>query len=314
MLSLQKTQSKQNLVCYTYILCDLFKWGTDETINEFKKTIQVDVIRELINHKDSVVRLNSNEVLSWIVKTAEMKRMAKLIQDFRYKNQEKIAEAVEQGILKEICDILERINKNEDGMAGVADPVCFVISLIFEGNPQFTPEALEQGRIVDHLISIIDSSSTKQAIFNQIESVRVIVNELQDEQLHILFDRGQILPISKHLGNEEPSTRYKASEIVERIIQSGIYDINDGDQNPFRKQMEEEGTIQKIMGKFKSDKSINKMVNFNIALTIALLFKAFPLPAKYSSIAVNLKINCRDLDENLCSKALSALACLAQCE
>lgn len=45
--------------------------------------------------------------------------------------------------MKEICDILERINKNEDGMAGVADPVCFVISLIFEGNPQFTPEALE---------------------------------------------------------------------------------------------------------------------------------------------------------------------------
>ncbi|KAA6400937.1 MAG: hypothetical protein EZS28_003534 [Streblomastix strix] len=253
------------------------------------------------------------ELLSWIVKYDEMKRMAALQQDLKEKSSEERADIAEKGVLNEVCEILKRIRDGEDGISGVIDPACFVITLIFEGNPHLIPEALKDNGIVDLLISHIDSS-VNECIDNQIESLYIIVKESLYDELHQLFRKGVVKAMSKQLDNDDPKTILKLSEIILLIIQSESNDIKDGQQNDFKVEMERDGTLQKLIETFQRPEAPRDFKD-NIALSIAFLFKSQPLPSECISAIIDYLKGLIQRTEKITScRALTSLAGLAECE
>lgn len=84
-------------------------------------------------------------------------------------------------MLNELCKILKKIGDCEEEMSGVICPVCEVLSLMIGGNPQLIPEVFENDGIVDQLLIHIKNSSINELYYIQMETLRVIVNECNDD-------------------------------------------------------------------------------------------------------------------------------------
>ncbi|KAA6398511.1 MAG: hypothetical protein EZS28_005961 [Streblomastix strix] len=242
-----------------------------------------------------------------------MKRIASLIQDLISKSVEQRAVIAELGVLDEAQQYLQRIRSSEDGMSGVIDPVCELMSLIFEGNPQLIPIAMQENGIVDLLVANIYGSLT-ESLHNQIELLLTIVNESLDDSLQEMFRRGVIRVVINHLDSEYQNPQLKASEIIMLIVQSGSVDVKVGEQNRYRNEIQKDGTLQILMDFFIDDKII-RAIKVNIVQTISLLFKALPLPSEYGyEIVKVLKMQIIGIDDNKSSITLSILCGLAECE
>ncbi|KAA6402934.1 MAG: putative protein kinase domain protein [Streblomastix strix] len=307
-------QNKGNKIRCTQILKQLFIFGTQETRNAVKQLIPMNIIIQLAKHTDYQVRMNSNEIISWIMHQGVMNYIATLIQQLTDKSSEERGFIAEQGCLQEICQILIRINKHEDGMAAVSDPICQVISLLIEGNPQLVPQYMNKGGVIDQLIIIIEQSQTNEAFFNQIESMRVIANECLDDQLQELFRRGVVKIVIKHLNSQDQKVIVSVSEIIERLIQSGTANLKVGQINIFRNEIEKAGIIQQLV-EFYRKEGISSNAKDNIALATAFHFKAYPMPQEYSvSIIDRLKILQQSIDEKISCRSLLAISGLAKFE
>ncbi|KAA6363840.1 MAG: hypothetical protein EZS28_040633, partial [Streblomastix strix] len=183
------------------------------------------------------------------------------------------------------------------------------------GNPHLIPEQLEEGKIIDLLISYIQAQPIEEDISNLFEPLLMIVTESPDEQRHEMFRKGIISASIKHSENINTSVVLKAVIIITQMIQTGCSDVQNGQRNQYKDQLQIDGTLEKLINIYNNKKIENKEKISNVALAISFLFKADPLPAEYGINIIQLLKDCsQNTDEQLCILALQALTCLAECE
>ncbi|KAA6377405.1 MAG: hypothetical protein EZS28_027068 [Streblomastix strix] len=308
-----RNQTSRNLKSLTFILGILIQEGNEETRNTVRNIIPIDVIRQLTKHSDKTVILNMTELLSWILIPDLMKKLFNLQQDLKQMKVEERSIIAEQGILNELCEILKKIGDCEEEMSGVICPVCEVLSLMIGGNPQLIPEVFENDGIVDQLLIHIKNSSINELYYIQMETLRVIVNECNDDQLRELFSRGAVKASRIQLDNKESRSQSKSAEIIERIIEAGSSDIKYGEPNRFRDEIIQDQILQQLVSLFFNNDVIN-IIKDNIALSISFLYKANQIPQEYNTqIIDHLKTLSRNGDEDVSSRTIKALTNLAEC-
>ncbi|KAA6394127.1 MAG: putative protein kinase domain protein [Streblomastix strix] len=307
-----QNQSVEYLSSYLSVLSIIFQVSTEETRNTVKTIVPIELMRELSHHQNVLIQSNSKEIVSWIIKSSDMKLMAALLQQLKELKPEYRGDIGEQGGLKDSCDVIRRIRIQEDGLEGVTDTVCNAVQLMLDRNPHLVPIALVKDGIVDQFVAFIEGSNVNENISNKIEILRIVTNQGQVSELCEMFRRGMIRSVRKHMDNEDQQTVLKASEIIERIIQAGSNNTKEGLTNEFKQEIERDGTLQQLVDLFKSDK-ISGNVKDNIAFSISFLFKASQLPTQCSTPIINhLKVVQSVGDENINKRIFQALVCLTE--
>ncbi|KAA6376994.1 MAG: hypothetical protein EZS28_027479 [Streblomastix strix] len=267
--------SECDITSATYTFCVLL--ASDENMrNSIREQIPIEKMRELTNYEDEIIRLNSKEMLSWMMCPQEMKCLAKIQHDYQDKTAEERGQAVEEGFLDEAYKILKRIIEGEEDIAGAKDPVCNVISILIKGNAQFLPSILEQGGLADLLIKHIEKSNPNETITNQIEPLVIIVNECLDKQLRDLFRKGIVKVMSRQLNNEDSRVVTKAIQIIRKIVESGSADSKDGQPNQFRESIESDEILIQLFDLFKKSQFMEKEI----------MIRTLPSQINYSMIIV----------------------------
>ncbi|KAA6392654.1 MAG: putative NEK protein kinase [Streblomastix strix] len=112
-----------------------------------------------------------------------------------------------------------------------------------------------------------------------IEPLSLITDNLQPEQKKQLFEMGIVQQLTKLLESEDKfGVRTKAIEIIKRIV--GIEGLKVGEQNIYLKVLTDDGTLAKLINSLKYDDKDD--IHSDISQTLALLFKAAPLPKEIS--------------------------------
>ncbi|KAA6356093.1 MAG: hypothetical protein EZS28_048380, partial [Streblomastix strix] len=121
--------------------------------------------------------------------------------------------------------------------------------------------------------------------------------------------------IKRLLSCEKESILANATELLQRFIYPFIVEYEEGKPNPLLKDMENDGSISKLIEIFKDDQYRNKDINSQLAYSIGRLFKAVPLPTEFGLIIVKyLKDLTVGKDQFFQLNSLDALMFLAECE
>ncbi|KAA6372484.1 MAG: hypothetical protein EZS28_031989, partial [Streblomastix strix] len=90
------------------------------------------------------------------------------------------------------------------------------------------------------------------------------------------------------IDSEDGNVRNTAILTIENIIIPGLDGIKEGDQHPYRKQLQSDGTIPKLI-KFIEDKEKYQYQRRQTINILFVLFKAYPLPPEFSSQIQDIK-------------------------
>ncbi|KAA6392952.1 MAG: hypothetical protein EZS28_011523 [Streblomastix strix] len=290
-------------------------WGDEAIFHAIQDAISIDEIRTLIStNSNSMICLNMRELLSWIKYPVEMKRITKLQRDLQMKTADERSEASEIGALKDVHRIMKRIvDEEEEDISGAIDPVCNLITLLMDGNPQIIPGILEKGELIELLITHMKKSNITECLINQIEPIYMIVNECTDDMLQEMFKMGIIQAISKHLENDDKRVVIKASYIILQVIEAGSANIKEGEQNIFKNELENDGTVCQLIEVFLNEEDDNTQIKGNIGVAISLIHKSLQLPSQQIELIVEYVKNLlKGLDEEMTYIALVSLVGLAE--
>lgn len=78
-----QNQSVEYLSSYLSVLSIIFQVSTEETRNTVKTIVPIELMRELSHHQNVLIQSNSKEIVSWIIKSSDMKLMAALLQQLK---------------------------------------------------------------------------------------------------------------------------------------------------------------------------------------------------------------------------------------
>ncbi|KAA6371087.1 MAG: hypothetical protein EZS28_033386, partial [Streblomastix strix] len=233
------------------------------------------------------------------------------------KNLDERMKIIEQGRLKEICQVIHsslegEINYHKQFLAQLG---CEAASVLLINNQQSFPFAIESGGIIDEIISLINNLSIENINYEYLRPLCRIVRSSDFEQRKIVVEKRILKVMNKTLNSEDEQVLYGLMDILMEIIY-GIGQLEgEGKPNPLLKEMEKDGTLTKLIEIFRNDKYKDKDINTFAACSIGMLFKATQIPSEIGPfIIIHLKDYIIKPNHFISSNSFLALCCIAECE
>ncbi|KAA6394780.1 MAG: hypothetical protein EZS28_009690, partial [Streblomastix strix] len=199
---------------------------------------------------------------------------------------------IKQGGLKDICKVIHsslegEMSWNKQYLIRFG---CDAASILLKDNPQSFRFAIESGGIIDEIIFLLIRLPIGNINQFNLVSLCHIVNSSNYEQIKILVEKGILKTMNRTLNSGNELVQ-EYSVLIFKVITFAIGELEgEGKPHPLLKEMENDGTLTKLIEIFQNDKYNNKDINLQSACSIGYLYKATPIPIEFgSSIIIHLK-------------------------
>ncbi|KAA6355074.1 MAG: hypothetical protein EZS28_049399 [Streblomastix strix] len=219
--------------------------------------------------------------------------MKSIIKEGEGKSSEERMKIIEQGGLKEICEVIHsslegEMNWNKQYLIELG---CEAASNLLKDNKESIPFAIESGGIIDQIISLLNKLPIENINENHLLPLYDIVNQSNYEQIKILVEKGILKVMNKILNSEDEFVLLRSTIILMKLI-NGIGELEgEGKPNPLLKEIEKDGTLTKLIEIFRNDKYQIKDIKSFAACSIGFLFKAMSVPSEIGSQIIILLKN-----------------------
>ncbi|KAA6356910.1 MAG: hypothetical protein EZS28_047563, partial [Streblomastix strix] len=266
-------QFQYNLLC-AYIA--LIENGTLDTLHLFKQQLPIQIIRDLSSSKDSDVREKSACLLSYISNRTEMIKFNKILQEIQNKNTKELTTLANNGLMKEMSDVLREGLDNFEDKRGLIILICQISEVLLENNDDLGDLIVQDNGFVDQLFNLYQQLPL-ESISKQIASPIIsIINTTEADQRLKLKCEKYLIVLSRLMSSKSEYVVFCAvvgQAIILSQLKQNYYQIEDDAHSVMLKN----GQIHKLIEAFKSNHYQNVDIKRYAAIAIALLHKAIPV-------------------------------------
>ncbi|KAA6374051.1 MAG: hypothetical protein EZS28_030422 [Streblomastix strix] len=205
--------------------------------------------------------------------------------------------------------------KGEDEYSGVVLFGCKIASILLKNNKRVIQGALEDNGLVDSLVAFLHSIPQDQIMPDHIETLYQLLLYASDIQKKLLFEKQAIgtMCLSLNTVNEQQLEKY--IDKINWIIYHGVLILKEGQSYPYKAQLEEDGTISRLIQLLHRTDLTNSKIKYKAAIAIGVIFKATLLPQEIKSIVINqIKQDFEESDDQKNEIDLIVLKYIAECK
>ncbi|KAA6367486.1 MAG: hypothetical protein EZS28_036987, partial [Streblomastix strix] len=270
---------------------NLFTFGSPETQKLIQNSISLSTIHLLTdNYENKTKYLIGCKADPELI--IQLMRIRRVVEN---KDGRTLVELVKNGLMSAMNKMMEKPIGYEDG-EDMLEIVLEILRQQFWGNQDISNEIFNRTDFFDRYIDLYKILAFNKVNNELLSTLHFLTSDSRPtDQKKKLFEKGIIPGMIRFLDSQNMLVQIKVMDIIANVIIAGSKDLKEREQHPFRKPLNDNEMIKKLITLF-SDKS-KKKIHKKIVQVIAVLYKAYPLPEDISEDLVEQLKSYNNFDE-----------------
>ncbi|KAA6398439.1 MAG: hypothetical protein EZS28_006036 [Streblomastix strix] len=246
--------------------------------------IQTSVTKQILNKLRSGAEFQQyideiKQLLSSFSDPQTMKEAVKIGRFAENMTKEGHNDLIRAGLPNKLNELAQKGIQVDDG-EGIMHIIGEIVKSLVKDNQEAGQIFVNDSNFVEEQIRLLTTAPLTRIKERFLSSLYYLSQNCAPLQQKRMYDKGIVQSMMKIVVSQDQDVQWRSIWIIYYIIKAGTDGVKQGAQHPYKQQLTADKTIDKLIQMFNDDDI--ESIHLQIALILAILFKATKLPSEIS--------------------------------